>query len=229
MQAFHNINNVMQDIEETGTELEQKLRSVPYDKYFGEMGLAEEDKNKRIKLAKDLENALLFLFALISTVREYDYTDISIVVLSFTNRYREALSENLEISEDLESYITLFATQIIDTTYNHLDDDADGEKTDSSNYYLSNDRAMYVAENESNTIWNNEEYAQAKRQGKTKKKWIDIRDKRERKTHLRVGGTVKPIDEPFIVGNSLMQFPKDDSLNAEDKEIINCRCTIRYF
>lgn len=58
---------------------------------------------------------------------------------------------------------------------------------------------------------------------------MDIRDKKERETHLRVGRTIKPIEEPFVVGESLMQYPKDTSLGADSSEIVNCRCTIRYF
>jgi hypothetical protein len=88
---------------------------------------------------------------------------------------------------------------------------------------------MYNAENEANSVKNYTDYRKAIEKGKTKKKWIDMRDKRERKTHLEVGGTVIPINEPFVVGNSLMMFPKDDSLGAADKEIINCRCSVKYF
>lgn len=32
----------------------------------------------------------------------------------------------------------------------------------------------------------------------------------------------------FLVGTSMMMFPKDDSLGASAKEIINCRCSVKY-
>jgi hypothetical protein len=89
---------------------------------------------------------------------------------------------------------------------------------------------MYIAENEANTSYAYIEYIQAIKQGKTRKQWLDIKDNKERKTHLRVGSEVKPIREPFKVGDSLMLFPKDKkTYSADDKEVVNCRCSIRYF
>ena len=58
---------------------------------------------------------------------------------------------------------------------------------------------------------------------------MDIRDRKERKTHLKIGGEVIAIDKAFVVGKSLMMFPKDESLGADPEEIVNCRCTIKYF
>ena len=88
---------------------------------------------------------------------------------------------------------------------------------------------MFIAENEANTDMNYLEYVKAVNDGKTKKKWIDMKDKRERKTHLKVGSMTIPIERPFPVGDSLMQFPKDFSLGADAKEIVNCRCSIQYY
>lgn len=97
-------------------------------------------------------------------------------------------------------------------------------------YYYSSDRAIFMAENESLTCWNHQDFSDAVKTGKTRKQWMDVRDKKERETHLQVGRTVKPIKEPFLVGNSLMMYPRDsDTFGAESKEIISCRCTIKYF
>jgi hypothetical protein len=123
----------------------------------------------------------------------------------------------VEIDEQLDEYISLFSSMVVDTTYKNIDDE----------YFLSDDRARYIAENEANTVANYEQFKTAVNSGKTKKKWIDMRDNRERKTHLKVGGTVKPINDYFVVGESLMLYPK--SLDADPKEVINCRCTIKYF
>ena len=57
---------------------------------------------------------------------------------------------------------------------------------------------------------------------------VDIRDKRERKDHREVGGTIKPITEPFLVGDSVMDYPKDTSYGASASQIVNCRCSIKY-
>jgi hypothetical protein len=194
-----------------------KTRSMDYEKYFGEMELSESEKKKRIKMAKEFEGALLFLFALITVYGEYNISDIQAIIFTFKSRYRNVLQDNVEIDEQLDEYISLFSSMVVDTTYKNIDDE----------YFLSDDRARYIAENEANTVANYEQFKTAVNSGKTKKKWIDMRDNRERKTHLKVGGTVKPINDYFVVGESLMLYPK--SLDADPKEVINCRCTIKYF
>ena len=96
-------------------------------------------------------------------------------------------------------------------------------------YYYSSDRAIFIAENESLICWNHQDFSDAIKSGKRRKQWMDVRDKKERETHLQVGRTVNPINEPFLVGNSLMQYPKGTSFGASSSEIVNCRCTIKYF
>lgn len=196
-----------------------KERAVPFEEYFGEMDLTDEEKQQRITAATDFETDLLFLFVLISLYQQYQFSNTDNIVNSFKNKYKDTLSNYIEIDSYINDYLSNFAQTTVKTTLNHLDD----------KYYLSNDRAAYIAENEVNTVYNYKQFIDAINSGKTTKKWIDIKDKRERKTHLKVGGKTKPIQEPFIVGDSLMQFPKDESLNADPKEIVNCRCTIKYF
>lgn len=196
-----------------------KERAVPFEEYFGEMDLTDEEKQQRITAATDFETDLLFLFVLISLYQQYQFSNTDNIVNSFKNKYKDTLSNYIEIDSYINDYLSNFAQTTVETTLNHLDD----------KYYLSNDRAAYIAENEVNTVYNYKQFIDAINSGKTTKEWIDIKDKRERKTHLKVGGKTKPIQEPFIVGDSLMQFPKDESLNADPKEIINCRCTIKYF
>lgn len=55
-----------------------------------------------------------------------------------------------------------------------------------------------------------------------------MKDQRVRKTHREVDGETIPIDEVFLVGESLMRFPKDTSLGASAEEIVNCRCVVKY-
>lgn len=211
-----NILTVEKPSDETNKD---KERAVPFEEYFGEMDLTDEEKQQRITAATDFETDLLFLFVLISLYQQYQFSNTDNIVNSFKNKYKDTLSNYIEIDSYINDYLSNFAQTTVKTTLSHLDD----------KYYLSNDRAAYIAENEVNTVYNYKQFIDAINSGKTTKKWIDIKDKRERKTHLKVGGKTKPIQEPFIVGDSLMQFPKDESLNADPKEIINCRCTIKYF
>lgn len=60
------------------------------------------------------------------------------------------------------------------------------------------------------------------------KTWRDQRDNRVRDTHTIVNGTRIRLSQPFRVGSSLLLFPGDSSLNAQVKEVANCRCYLTY-
>lgn len=122
------------------------------------------------------------------------------------------------VDDYITDYARQFAHEVVRATFDHTDEE----------YYLSKDRAMFISECEANTSLNHKEYTDAIKAGKTLKTWKDVGDKRERKTHLEVGGTTIPIRELFAVGDSLMLFPKDSSAGAASKEIVNCRCSIQY-
>lgn len=215
-------------------ELNISTRSVPYEKYFGAMDLTEKQKENRKDFAKETEELLIFLFALFVLYRQYE-TNINyahmqdLVVEKYAKIIRKnrkkvldevSLDDNRlsEINDYLDDYVKEFVTTTLETTGKHIDDD----------YYVSNDRAVFVAENEANTVINYLEYEKAVATGKTRKTWIDIRDSRERKSHLKVGGKTIEIEKAFLVGDSLMMFPKDTSMGATPEEIVNCRCTIKY-
>lgn len=198
---------------------EEMRKAMPYDEYFGPMHLRDEQKEERISLAERLEDDFIYILMLLLSMRQYsllDWSDmqkqLEAAIMATTAGYGADDDFSLKYAERT-------AKDIISTTKRHADDP----------YYYSMDRAMFLGENEANTYLNYVDYMQAIFSGKTKKRWVDMRDKRERKTHLRVGGTVKEITEPFMVGNSLLQFPKDTSLGAEAREIVNCRCSAEYF
>lgn len=198
---------------------ELKTRAMPYEQYFGEMDLTEEEKEKRIKLAQDLEEAMLFFFALLATMTANAYANIQFAIDSLVARYAACLGQYMDLDEYISGRIMQFATETLETTQSHADD----------GWYTSNDRAMLVAENESNTSWNYDEYRTAVKSGKTKKKWIAMQDKRVRHTHRQLSGKTIPIESIFLVGNSEMYFPKDETFSPETCETANCRCSIKYF
>lgn len=215
-------------------ELNTITKSVPYEKYFGEMELTKEQKESRKKIAEEMEELLIFLFTLLALYRQYEISVYRVYVRNLAvKKYTKIILENRgkvlgsnyldneslnEIDDYLNEYAKEFVATTFETTEKHMDDD----------YYFSNDRAVFVAENEANTVINYLEYKKAIAIGKTRKTWVDIRDKRERKTHLKVGGKTIGIEKAFMVGNSLMMFPKDTSMGATPEEIVNCRCTIKY-
>ena len=196
-----------------------KNRSEPYEIYFGEMDLTESEIKKRIALAEKLEENFLFAMALLFTMTQYNSVNYEQIRNKFEKSYFKAIGGIIIADDYIKQYIKNFSYDITDSTKAHADD----------MYYYSSDRAIFIAENESLICWNHQDFSDAIKSGKRRKQWTDVRDKKERETHLQVGRTVKPINEPFLVGNSLMQYPKDTSFGASSSEIVNCRCTIKYF
>lgn len=74
-----------------------KSRAIPYEQYFGEMELTEEQKEERIKASKRIEDMMLFLFSLLSVMKEYSYENLEFVVLQVKNQYSDILSVSMEM------------------------------------------------------------------------------------------------------------------------------------
>lgn len=200
-------------------ELVGMNRSEEYSDYFGVMDLSDADKENRIELAEKLGDNFLLVLAFLFTMQQYQTINWETIRTRFENAYRDALEEAIILDEYLDSYIRQFSYDVTESTQNHVNDP----------YYYSMDRSRLMAENEANTAWNYSDFQSAIQSGYTRKQWIDIRDRRERETHRAVGRTIKPINEPFMVGSSFMDYPKDTSYGASSSEIVNCRCSIRYF
>ena len=194
-------------------------RSEDYEDYFGVMDLPDAGKEKRIELAERLGDNFLLVLAFLFTMQQYQSINWQTIRTRFEGAYRDALTNIITIDEYLNSYIRQFSYDVAESTQNHVDEP----------YYYSLDRSIVMAENESNTVWNYSDFQSAIQSGYTRKQWIDIRDRRERESHRAIGRTIKPINEPFVVGSSFMDYPKDTSYGASSSEIVNCRCSIRYF
>lgn len=202
-----------------------KRKSEPYEEYFSKMSISDKEKQERTTFSEQMEEVVLYILALIETTIESGETNREYIQTQFYDKYLDVIASYMLIDTYIKQYALDVTKQIIDATFERFSAE---DKSITDDYYLSNDRAMFISECEANSILNYRQYSKAVKAGKTKKKWIDVGDKRERKTHLEVGGTILPIDEPFSVGDSLLQFPKDTSLGASADEIVNCRCSIQY-
>lgn len=197
------------------------LRSMPFDQFFGEMGISQEQKDRRIETAKDIKAFMMIALAELYYERqEGDYWSYD-PSGTIQNGYRSII-DRLAIPLTALFLATRpeeIAAEVVDATMNHPDDA----------YFFSEDRATLIAENEANSIWNDSEYQDAILTGKTRKTWNAIMDRRTRDTHRDINGTTIPIDEPFLVGDSMMMFPHDaDTFGASAEEIVNCRCWATY-
>ena len=86
-------------------------------------------------------------------------------------------------------------------------------------------RGERIARTEASAAVNGAFHEAAVAAGIEKKMWLTALDERTRLTHAQAHGQIVGINEPFIVGGYLMQFPADPSVNAPE-EVINCRCTM---
>lgn len=200
-------------------------RSEPYKEYFSKMSISDKEKQERIAFSEQMEEVVLYILALIETTIESGETKREYIQTQFYDKYLDVIASYMLIDTYIKQYANDITKQIIDITFERLSSE---DKSITDDYCLSNDRAMFISECEANSILNYRQYSKAVKSGKAKKKWIDVGDKKERKTHLEVGGITLPIGEPFSVGDSLLQFPKDTSLGASADEIVNCRCSIQY-
>lgn len=196
----------------------QKIRD-----YFEEMDLEPEEIEKRVNMANDIDQLYLVLFLLITTtvaIGDDPSADNEYWVDYLTRGYSEVLEKNNFDFE--EPYITGHIDQVVGdiltTTYEHI----------ASDYYLSHERALSIATDESNAIGNYEYHISQIKAGYTRKRWVAMKDKKVRHTHVWVDGQETDIQKPFIVGGYEMLFPLDQSLGADAKEVVNCRCTCKY-
>lgn len=200
-------------------DLVANKRSMSFEQFFGEMELSDEEIQQRIELAEKLEDGFLFVLALLFTMQQYNEVNWERARQEYENRYLSALAGYVTITPYIRQYVRDMSYDIMDSTKKHQ----------SEYYYYSSDRGKFMAECESNTTRSYQCNEDAIAQGKTMKRWLTMGDKRVRATHKEVGGTSKPIGEPFYVGGSLLLYPRDFSLGASTAETAGCRCSIEYY
>lgn len=209
--------------------------SMPINRYFNEMHLTREQKRERIALAEDLEDAVLFFFSLVLLQSQYSYLaamDSADAKEQFRQKITEAIGQHTEINDDVRYEINEYVDDVYDTTTEHLiilnalSEDAEEKEREKERHYISEDRARLLAEEESNTIFNGSDFHKALRLGYKYKTWITMRDNRVRRTHERVDDKTIPINDYFMVGKSLMRYPRDPMGRPE--EVIACRCSVKY-
>lgn len=194
-------------------ELEEQV--IDYEEYFGEMELTEEEKERRIELAKQFEVLFLFFLLAYSKQQKIDYK--SMIYEKYILIALEFLKQD-KVPAYIDDYAKRLSDDVVRTTKEH-----DGEE-----FYTSTERGMIISANEANALGNYNQQAQAIKSGMKYKTWRTEKDNRVRKTHREVDDVTVGIFESFQVGDSLMMFPKDTSLGASMEEIAGCRCVAKY-
>ena len=210
-----------------------KRRSLPFAEYFSDMELTPKQKKEREEFCYILEDLLIIFFSLFEDGAS---PDESFVKQELTYMVYDAISEKdfFDTPEAMDKYIVNFVNETYrSTTENLAKTPNDFDYTGEQQYWISDDRADFIAENESNTLFNSKEYVEALKAGKRNKIWKSYWDDKVRPTHIEVDVTMLPINEYFTVGAALLLYPKDTtsefSTGAEHlEEIINCRCQCIY-
>ena len=214
------LNNLMSVDEE---DVKEKIK-----KYFEEMDLEDEEIEKRIGLATDIEKGFRNLFILMLTAqivgeslsdRRDDFVDFAY------HDYTDAMIENGYSTDEyytgqgyVEQYARRRCEEIVDTAILHQAD----------SYYFSTDHSIAIGEDETNAVGNYQREQMAIAQGYTMKTWVTFQDDKVRHSHRLLQGQTINIFNPFEVGTGLMMFPLDVSLGVNMKEVYNCRCICEY-
>jgi len=184
--------------------------------YFDEMYLTDSEKEEREDLAR---NIYIIISAILTIIKANEMLGNEHDI----DYYKQYISNSLQVVIDgvfgdgtYQDLVYRFADEFIDTTMKHINDP----------YFTSEERAIVNAENQSNSIYNRKQYDNAVRDGKTKKKWVTMHDKRVRKAHEEADGQEVDINKPFEVGGEELDFPCDPLAGA--KNTVNCRCICLY-
>lgn len=194
-------------------------KSMPYEKFFGEMELNKTEKSKRISLARIMEENFIYIMILLFTMQQYNFLNWNLAENEFIKKYLESIKNFVTLDSKFEQYVSTQANRITESTKENMD----------NSYYFSLDRAKFIAENESNVARSYQCNQEAIQQNKTYKRWVSIMDEHTRPDHKEADGQIVKINDPFVVGDSLLNYPRDFSLGATPSEIINCRCSVIYY
>lgn len=189
---------------------------IKYSEWFGDMEITETEKKERESLAEEIE--LLFMALFLMAIDEQDKQ----LCLDYVrNQYKQLCNKFLDANKTsayINQYVNMITENILDVTLDNI----------KSDYYTSQDRAIFIAANEANTIGNYREQVRKIKNGYKFKTWMTQGDDKVRPTHVLVDNTKIGVFEPFSVGGSKLMFPRDYSLGADSNEIINCRCVAIY-
>ena len=199
-------------------DAERDRKSMDYEEYFGDMDLTDEQKTQRTDSAKKFQTIFEGLLALVFYLYQDDAYDYTEAIYGTQEAYLGILA-GVSVSDYYrEAHVPNTVNSIVNTMLTYPDDP----------FNFSIDRAIMIAENEANSMWNDAEFEEALQAGKKRKTWNTIIDKSTRDWHREMNSVSKPITEPFDVAGEFMMFPRDESLGASGGNIVNCRCSVTY-
>jgi len=184
--------------------------------FFEPMQISDERKEDRVETSKEVRDALLFLFALISAYSEYT-VNWDVIEAQFGAELTRIIAAHGFDSAYMNAYIFDKVAEFISATRDNIGSDP---------YWLSDERATYESVNEANDIIGYKEMRKAIEDGYTRKKWVTQNDSRVRYSHRKMEGKAIPIREFFVLEKGRMLYPHD-FVNCPE-ETYNCRCALIF-
>lgn len=194
---------------------EQKASKF-YEEYYDDMDIPQEDKEKRIELAEEIDDIFFWLLGVVA-IMAFTGEVIDTESLITSVQYRLFDIENVNVRY-VSEHIVRLAGETVETTVERRDEE----------YFLSDERAMDIAAGEAHTFYEYEELQDAWENGKTMKTWHTQRDRRVRKSHAALDDKTIPITELFETDGSFLMVPRDSENGCSIRETANCRCYCSY-
>lgn len=191
----------------------QEELNVMFREYYSVMdGIEPERLDERIQLANDLYDVIMVYYTLLEGNESQ-----SVLEAQLANELYSTIAKYGDIDDYTIEMVDSYAKDIVKANMGHK----------SSEYYVSDERAVNVAQDLGQSFVNYFEFVDAVKSGKTKT-WFTQNDAVVRPTHATENGKKIPIEDTFKVGGYLMRFPKDTYYGAPAEEIVNCRCFVKY-
>ena len=193
-----------------------ELNLISYEDYFSKMPISKKQKADRVKAAQEFEDIFLYFISMLDLENSYGTEQKS--VKDFIAQYTKAVSKYNSNDNFIALYVALIASEVAETTLRHI-----GEE-----YFTSLNRAQLLAANGANSVLNQTDFDNAIASGYKRKQWLTEMDNKVRPTHMELEGKTIPINDLFVVGNSVMRYPHDYELCQDMSELSNCRCALSY-
>src|SRR5699024_5853290 len=91
------------------TRLNDTQKSVDYEEFFGGMDISEDSRDERIDIANRLEEAFVFVMALMFTMQQYESVDWNRVEEEFRNAYTQVLVDDGNYDDYMEQHVQQFS------------------------------------------------------------------------------------------------------------------------
>ena len=201
--------------------LGMERRSEPINEYFRPMNISAQRRKRREEMAERYFKAMMEYISFLDEFIGFVTFQGEILKNSAQKILEDGLMDVIAgyviMDSVMTDYVKRVSAEINDSTIRHINDP----------YYRSEDRAMLIAEDESNGIVNHDELQEAIRNGKKYKTWNTMRDRKVRDTHRPLEGKKIPIEEYFNVGGVYMMCPRDPDVDAPE-ETCGCRCWLTF-